>query len=186
MTTADRAVSQAAATVAVQAIQLMPAGDRAGFEALFHPEAANHEAAVAPPAARVPGPEGFHQLALWLRSAFDDLRYDIEHVVADGDLVALRNVYSGRHVGPFVLHNAEGAVETVFPPTGRTFAVHQTHWLRIADGQVIDHWADRDDMGHAQQAGWIPPTPVFLMRMAWAKRRAVRTQRTSGNRRSRN
>ena len=39
---------------------------------------------------------------------------------------------------------------------------------------VIEHWANRDDLGMAQQAGWVPPTPLFLLRMALAKRKARR------------
>ncbi len=31
------------------------------------------------------------------------------------------------------------------------------------DGQVIEHWAVRDDQGMARQVGWIPPTPTFLI-----------------------
>jgi hypothetical protein len=31
-------------------------------------------------------------------------------------------------------------VEQVFPPTGRTTSATQTHWFRIADGKVNEHW----------------------------------------------
>jgi hypothetical protein len=65
-------------------------------------------------------------------------------------------------------------VDRVFPATGKTFAVTQSHWFRMAGGQIIEHWANRDDIGHAQQLGWIPPTPLFLLRMAAAKRRVTR------------
>jgi hypothetical protein len=82
---------------------------------------------------------------------------------------------SGRHVGPFVTYGPDGEVERAFPPTGRTFATTQSHWLRIADGQVVEHWANRDDMGTAVQLGWIPPTPAYLVRSARATRRARRS-----------
>ena len=61
-------------------------------------------------------------------------------------------------------------------PTNKTFAMTQSHWFRIEDGQVIDHWANRDDMGHARQLGWLPPTPTYLIRMFRAKRRAERVR----------
>jgi hypothetical protein len=51
----------------------------------------------------------------------------------------------------------------------------QSHWFRLADGRIIEHWANRDDLGMARQLGWIPPSPVFLVKMARAKRRALRT-----------
>jgi hypothetical protein len=56
--------------------------------------------------------------------------------------------------------------------TGREFAVTQTHWFRTRDGMIIEHWANRDDLAMARQAGWVPPSPMFLLRAAIAKRRA--------------
>jgi predicted ester cyclase len=79
---------------------------------------------------------------------------------------------SGRHVAPFVAYDADGRVDEVFPPTGRRFETTQTHWLRVVDGKVVEHWANRDDLGMAKQLGWAPPSPVYLLRMALAKRRA--------------
>jgi hypothetical protein len=37
---------------------------------------------------------------------------------------------------------------------------------------ITEHWANRDDLAMARQAGWIPPSPGFLLRAAIAKRRA--------------
>ena len=82
---------------------------------------------------------------------------------------------TGRHVAPIVFYTDDGAVDTVFPPTNRTSATTQSHWFRFEDGQIIEHWANRDDLGSARQLGWIPPTPVYLFKMARAKRRAKRS-----------
>ena len=87
-------------------------------------------------------------------------------MVAEGDFVVIHNTMSGRHHGPMVEYTAAGEVGDVFPPTGRTFATTQTHWFRLADGKVIEHWANRDDIGTAKQLGWVPPTPAYLIRMA--------------------
>jgi hypothetical protein len=65
-------------------------------------------------------------------------------------------------------------VDAVFPPTGRPFAMSQSHWFLMGDGRIIEHWANRDDLGMARQLGWIPPTPAYLFKMARAKRRARR------------
>ena len=43
--------------------------------------------------------------------------------------------------------------------TGKTFAATQSHWFRLADGKIIEHWANRDDLAMAQQLGWIPRQP---------------------------
>jgi len=38
---------------------------------------------------------------------------------------------------PFVVYTPDGAVDTAFPPTGKTFAVTQSHWFRIEDDKVV-------------------------------------------------
>jgi predicted ester cyclase len=110
-----------------------------------------------------------------LRTAFADLHYDILHCVADGDLVAVGSTMNGRHVAPWAVYTDEGAVDAVFPPTHRSFAMTQSHWFRVQDGRIIEHWANRDDLGTAKQLGWVPPTPAYLVRMALAKRRVRRS-----------
>ncbi len=152
----------------------MAHGDRSDFDQVIAPGAVNHESAIEPPACRVGGPEGFHATALWLRAAFADLEHRVEHVVAEDDVVVVDSTMSGRHVGPFILHGRDGRIETVWAPTGKTFAVRQSHWLRLTDGLVTEHWAVRDDLGQGLQLGWLPPSPVYLLRCARAKRRAAR------------
>ena len=163
-----------ASELAVRAVRIMADGDRADFDVLIHPDAVNREDDIEPPECRVGGPAGFYAIALWLRTAFEGLAYEIHHVVADGNLVAISTTMSGRHVAPFAVYTPAGAVDTVFPPTGKTFAITQSHWFRLEDGLVVEHWANRDDLGQAKQLGWVPPTPAYLFRMARAKRRASR------------
>jgi predicted ester cyclase len=158
--------------VCVRSLQIMADGDLRDFETMIHPEATNREAAREPMASRGKGPAAFYATALWLRGAFSDLRWDTHEVAADGDLVVVHGTLSGRHTGPFVHYDGAGAVSQVMPPTGRTFSATHTHWFRHADGKVIEHWANRDDLATARQAGWVPPSPRYLVRMALAKRRA--------------
>ena len=168
------AVSVDPVSVAVGSIHAMADGNRADFEPLYHPLAVDRENAIQPPSSRVRGPDCFYSTALWLRAAFAGLHYDIHHAVAAGDLVVVNSTMNGRHVAPWAVYTADGTVDAVFPPTGKTFAMTQSHWFRMKDGVIIEHWADRDDLGTAKQLGWIPPTPVYLLRMAWAKRRQAR------------
>jgi predicted ester cyclase len=160
--------------LALRSIRVMADGTLEDFEEVLHPEFLNHEQKDEPPASRGIGPATAYATALWLRDAFADLRWEIGEVVAEGDLVVVHCTMHGRHVRPFVSYAENAEVSEVFPPTGKTFASTQSHWLRIADGKVIEHWANRDDLGMAVELGWVPPTPLYLRRSAVAKRRARR------------
>lgn len=165
---------------ATRAIHLMATGTFAEFRDVYHPKAVNHEAIAEPPSCRERGPAGFYASALWLREAFTDARWTIHHVVADNDLVALHVTMSGKHTGTFVAFDEEGQPQQAFPATGKSFSVKQTHWLRIIDEKVVEHWANRDDLGQAMQLGWAPPSPRYLVRMAFALRKARRGYVTAG------
>jgi predicted ester cyclase len=152
----------------------MANGERSDFEAVIAPGAVNHESANEPPSCRGAGPGAFHATALWLRGAFTGLAHEIEHTVVEDDLVVIDTTMTGRHTGPFIVYDAAGRVEVVQAPTGRSFTSRQTHWFRVPADQVTEHWAVRDDLGQALQLGWVPPTPLHLLRSARAKRRALR------------
>lgn len=162
------------AGVAERAIRAVLGGSVADLAALVHPDAINREAITEPPATRGVGPAAFHATGEWLRAAFSDLVWTTVRDVVEDDLVVTYGMLSGRHTGDFVVWTPGGAVERAFAPTGKTFAVRQAHFQRIADGLVIEHWAVRDDQGMALQLGWVPPTPAFLLRCYRATKRARR------------
>ncbi len=134
----------------------MANGERADFDALYHPMASDGENRIQPPS-RVPGAAGFYSSALWLRAAFADLHYDIHHAVAAGNLVVLHSTMSGRHVAPFAGYTDDGTIATVFPPTNKTFAMSQSHWFRMEENMLIEHWANRDDLADGRPTGTAVP-----------------------------
>lgn len=73
----------------------------------------------------------------------------VEHVIAEGDLVAFHFVVHGRQTAQFMPQL--GPVE----PTGKPFEWRQVHLFRVANGKVAEHWAVRDDLGRAKQAGLL-------------------------------
>jgi len=154
-------------------MDLMATGSREDFERVFHPQAVNREAATEPPTARQPGPAVFYATAQWLRAAFSGLRFEIHQAIEHDDLVAFHVTMSGRHTGDFVTYQPDTTtVDAAMPPAGKAFAITLTHWFRTQDGMITEHWANRDDLALARQAGWIPPSPRFLLRAALARRRA--------------
>jgi predicted ester cyclase len=122
--------------------ELLNRGNLDVADELVAPEFINHEA----PPGRDRGPESMRGLATMLRTAFPDLRFEIEELVAEGDTVAGRLTMSGTHEGPLM-----GT-----PPTGRSVRQDHMHFVRFRDGKAVEHWGVRDDLGMMQQLGVIP------------------------------
>ena len=95
----------------------------------------------------VHGPTAMRETMHWLLSQFSDLTMHVEAVVAEGDVVAARVRTTGTNDGP---------LNGVIPPTGKAFDSVQTHWFRVADGKLAEHWATRDDLTTMLQLGIIP------------------------------
>lgn len=144
--------------LATRDFRLMEHWDDEEASAILADTMHNLEAVAEPPAARQPGVAGHRATYEWLHAAYADLRWTIHELVAEGDWVVAHTTMSGRQVGPFAFHTPDGEVGQVFPAKGRTFAVSQTHWFRVADGRLVEHRADRDDLGQAMQLGWFEPS----------------------------
>ena len=112
-------------------------------EQLIHPHYYNHEVAADRPG----GPDGFRETARRLRRAFADLRIEPLDVIAEAEKVVIRARVNGRQVGAFAFASV--------PVTGREFSVEHTHIVRILDGKVVEHWANRDDAGMLRQLGLL-------------------------------
>ena len=140
----------------------------------------NWRSADEPMAARMPGAKGMAATVTWLNRAFAGLRFEIHETIVSGDRVVVRVTMHATQHGSFVVHDsADGAVTAVFPSRGRTAAVRQTHWFTVVDGKISEHDAVRDDLGMAQQLGWVPPNPAYLIAMKRAVRAERRAQRRS-------
>jgi len=122
--------------------EVLNRGDLSGVDELIAPEFLNHEA----PPGMDRGPESMRGLATMLRTAFPDLHFEIEELVAEGDTVAGRLTMSGTHEGPLM----------GMPPTGRAVQQDHMHFVRFRDGKAIEHWGVRDELGMMQQMGVIP------------------------------
>jgi predicted ester cyclase len=113
------------------------------------------EHAVAPFGTEEPGPidgpDGMRRTVGWLTDQFPDMHMTIEALISQGDLVACRILSTGTNLG---------RLNGVMPPTGRPFSAHQTHWFRVENGRLAEHWATRDDLPAMIQLGVIaPPGP---------------------------
>jgi predicted ester cyclase len=97
---------------------------------------------------QVHGPSHQRGVVEWLRAQFPDLRMTIQSIIAEGELVAVRIRSEGTNLG---------SLGGLAPPTGKRFAAEQSHWYRVADGRLCEHWATRDDLSAMLQLGVIRP-----------------------------
>jgi steroid delta-isomerase-like uncharacterized protein len=118
-------------------------GNLAAIDELFAPDFVEHQAGIAP------GRDGVKGSIRALRTAFPDLRLEVEDAVADGDRVWFRLHGTGTHDGPFM----------GVPATGRRIDVTVIDIARIADGRLIEHWGVADRFTVAQQIGLVPRGP---------------------------
>ena len=100
-----------------------------------------------PFAGPVPDPERVERGAAAMSKAFPDLRTAEADSVKEGNKVAFRWLLSGTHEGEFMGVAA----------TGRQVEVMGMDIVRVADGEIVEHWGEFDAIGLLRQIGVIPP-----------------------------
>ena len=90
-----------------------------------------------------PGPDGVGPVVAAFRTAFDQVQVTLDDVLVEGDRVALRYRYGGRHCG-----NLFG-----IPATDRSFDMAGILIARVAQGKVAEYWRQEDMLGLQQQLG---------------------------------
>jgi steroid delta-isomerase-like uncharacterized protein len=82
--------------------------------------------------------------------AFPDLSIDFAQVLVEGDMVAVRYTGTATHEGAF------GDVD----PTGESVDLSGMRVVRVEDGQIVEAWGQRDDLGILVQLGVVDSSPV--------------------------
>jgi steroid delta-isomerase-like uncharacterized protein len=118
-------------------------GNVAVVDELFAPAYAHHDPS-SPDLGH--GPEGEKRRATLYRSAFPDLRFTVEDVIADGDRVVARYSARGTHKGEL----------NGIAPTGKQVNVSGVSIVRFANGKIVEGWANWDALGLMQQLGTVP------------------------------
>jgi len=122
--------------------ELLSRGDIEGAAALWAPESYNH--------GRKTDPRGisivYRALAVLQES------HILHEVIAEGEWVAVRTTCAGVHAATPEFP-VNGGIFNGIEPTGRSYTVQHIHLFRIVDGKITEHWANRDDLGAAQQIG---------------------------------
>ncbi len=94
------------------------------------------------------GVEGLKQRISMIRAAFNP-QFTIDHLIAEGDKVAVMWTNRGTHVGTWF----------GFQPTGKTVITRGTDVHLLRDGRLAEHWDVVDTTNFLQQVG-VLPTPA--------------------------
>jgi predicted ester cyclase len=79
---------------------------------------------------------------------------EIVDMVAEADSVVVRCKVSGTHRGAAKLAMNGGLIGV--EPSGRHFEVQHIRWYKVRNGKIVEHYANRDDLGMMQQLGLLP------------------------------
>jgi predicted ester cyclase len=111
-------------------IDAINAGDPGALAGLVAADIVDHN----PIPDQAPGLEGLQQWMASVRVSFPDLHGSIEHILAEGDLVAARVTWRGTHAAPFA----------GLAPTGQAVTFEAYHIVRFAAGQAAEWWGTAD------------------------------------------
>lgn len=117
------------------------------FEALVGPDIVNHQPDVEPARGR----DLFTAAVNGVMAAVPHSRWDVLDLLADGDRVAVRVIWSGTYRG------ARFRGFEISAPT--PFSVEHIHIYRVADGKLAEHWVVRDDLAMLVQLGAFGTRP---------------------------
>jgi steroid delta-isomerase-like uncharacterized protein len=99
-----------------------------------------------PNSPEVRGLEEEKQLIAMYRSAFPDLHFTLEDMLAEDDRVATRLHISATHKGELL----------GIPPTENRLSFTAMEIYRLREGKIDEQWVNVDTLGMMQQIGAIP------------------------------
>jgi len=89
------------------------------------------------------GPAGYEAMFGEMRTAFPDLKIEVEHLTAAEADVAFAYTVSGTHRGEFQGHAATGGV----------FSLRGVQISRFVDDKLAERWGSSDQLGMLSQLG---------------------------------
>jgi lactoylglutathione lyase len=97
------------------------------------------------------GREGLRQILGVIRHDLGAGHAEQHHLIAEGELVAQHLTVRGVHQASTM------PLLAGTDPTGTEVSWTFIHIWRVVEGQIVEHWACRDDLGLLHQIGAWPP-----------------------------
>lgn len=92
------------------------------------------------------GPQGFKNFVKMYRTAFPDTHIQVLDLIAEGDQVAARSMYTGTNTGAFM----------GIPATGKAVKATGIVVTRMEGDRAAESWTANDSLGLMQQLGLGP------------------------------
>lgn len=122
-------------------------GDQGAIDDLVALDMVNH-------ASGLQGREGWKQILATIEVDLGPTTVERQLTIAEGDLITTQLTIHGTH------RSSTMPLLTGVPVTGRSVAWEFIHIWRVAQDQIVEHWACRDDLGLLAQLGAWPPAGV--------------------------
>ncbi len=89
------------------------------------------------------GYDAIMQYGVMMFAAFPDGRHILSEVIAEGDKVVTRGIFSGTHQGELM----------GIPATGKQVTFSVVHIDRVVNGKIVEHWGQGDTLALMGQLG---------------------------------
>ncbi|HET9137471.1 MAG TPA: ester cyclase [Candidatus Kapabacteria bacterium] len=94
-----------------------------------------------------PGLDGLKEHMTMLRAAFPDVKFTINNITADSNMIWALMTITGTNSGPFM----------GMPATGKAINFQGVDIVKLQNGKCTDHWGFYQDMKMMEQMGMMPP-----------------------------
>ncbi|GGN63935.1 hypothetical protein GCM10011579_032790 [Streptomyces albiflavescens] len=113
-------------------------GNLDALDEVVAPNSVDHD----PAPGQTQGPDGYKAMFSELRTAFPDLRVEVEHLMATDDELAFAYTITGTHLGPLMGQ----------PATGKKVSYRGMQISRFdSDGKLVERWGSSDELGMLRQ-----------------------------------
>jgi steroid delta-isomerase-like uncharacterized protein len=76
-----------------------------------------------------------------MAKALDQIKFNVDDLIAEDDRVVARVAASARQIGEFM----------GMPASNRSYEISEIHIFRLRDGKIVEHWLEMDTMGLMKQ-----------------------------------
>ena len=102
-----------------------------------------------PPFPDTKGLEAAKESVAGTRSGYSDIQIAYEEMISEGNSIAYRYTWRGKHTGQ--------SPTLPIPPTGKEVTLTGCVVVHVANGKVIEEFEFSDYLGFLQQLGVVPP-----------------------------